>query len=37
MNQREWFILGSKLVGLYCLVVAVPTFILRTALQLLSL
>lgn len=27
MNQREWFILGSKLVGLYCLALAVPTFI----------
>lgn len=27
MNQREWFILGSKLVGVYCLALAVPTFI----------
>jgi hypothetical protein len=27
MNQREWFVLGSKLVGVYCLVLAVPTFI----------
>jgi hypothetical protein len=31
MNQRDWFILGSKLVGLYCLVLAVPTFITHSS------
>ncbi|MFQ5874109.1 MAG: hypothetical protein ACE5JL_09945 [Dehalococcoidia bacterium] len=31
MDQREWFILGSKLVGVYCLALAVPTIITHTS------
>jgi len=30
MNQKEWFVLGSRLVGLYCLALAVPSFLTYT-------